>query len=79
MRSLIIACCVLGSASFAQQQQPTPKAKPQTVDFNPTTMTGERGLPIGELYAVPRKPVFGRLIQVRMNFNDKLAESVHER
>jgi len=34
--------------------------------------------PAVPIYAVPPRAKFGCLIQVRMNFNDKLAESVHE-
>lgn len=77
MRSITIALCFLGSAAFAQgKTQPTPK--PQIVEFQPSDVIGKGELPVGAYYGVPPKPKFGCLIQLRLNMNDKLAESVHE-
>lgn len=77
MRSITIALCFLASASFAQgKTEPTPR--PQNVEFTPTEIGADREVPMGTYYGIPPKPKFDRMIRVRLNFNDKLAESVHE-
>ena len=81
MRSLIAFLCLSSGLSLAQHPEVAPKSpKPpiQNVDFGDTTIPGERVVPIGEIYSVPPKAKFRCLIQVRMNFDDKLRESVHE-
>ena len=50
----------------------------QTITFGDVGIGGEREMPIGEYYGIPPKPIFVRLFKVRVNFNDKLRESVHE-
>jgi hypothetical protein len=77
MRLALVALCFVASLALAQKTEP-PKPLVQVVDFGETKIGGERSVPIGELYAVPPRAKFHRLIQVRMNFNDKLRESVHE-
>ncbi|MDP1830363.1 MAG: hypothetical protein Q8L48_44285 [Archangium sp.] len=77
MRSITIALCFLASASFAQGKN-EPRAKPQIVEFQPADVIGKGEVPVGAYYGIPPKPKFKRMIRVRLNFNDKLAESVHE-
>ena len=75
MRSLLVSVTLLASVSFAQHQKPDLPV--QKVDFAETSLTAGRGTPLGEIYAPPPKAKFDCLIQVRMNMNDKLRESVH--
>ena len=77
MRS-ILALCLTASVSFAQKTEPAPRPKVQTITFGDVGIGGEREMPIGEYYGIPPKPIFVRLFKVRVNFNDKLRESVHE-
>lgn len=79
MRSMIIACCVLGSASLAQQPEPTPKPKAQNLEFTGQEIEAGPLIPLADIYFGSPKPKFRSLIKLRMNFDDKLAESVHER
>lgn len=81
MRSIIVAVALVSSVSLAQQPEVTPKSpKPpiQNLDLTGTTISGEQAVPLGHIYVLPTKPKFGRLLKVRMNFDDKLRESVHE-
>ena len=76
MRSIATALCLLASVSLAQKSEPAPKA--QQVDFTGSNIGAERATPLGEIYLAHPKKKFDCRIQVRMNFNDKLRESVHE-
>ncbi len=81
MRTLILALVTLSSFAFAQTQQPAAKQppKPQQVDFEPNDVTGKQLLPTGSYIPVkPRVGGFKSLIQVRGDFNDKLAASVYD-
>lgn len=81
MRPLITALCLVSVVSFAQQPEPapkSPKAPVQNIEFTPSEVSGGREGPALPIYAIPPRAKFGCLIQVRMNMNDKLAESVHE-
>lgn len=80
MRSLIIALSLVSAVSLAQQPEApkSPKPQIQNIEFTPSEVSGTPEKPLGNIYFVPPKAKFGCLIQVRMNFNDKLAESVHE-
>ena len=78
MRSISIALCLVASVSFAQKTEPAPRPKVQTVTFSETGIGGDREVPLGEYYGIPPAPKFLRLFKVRVNFNDKLQESVHE-
>ena len=81
MRSIVIGLCLVAASALAQKTEPSPKKQPaaQRVIFDSDDLI-EGGLqhPTGEIYSVPPRAKFGSLIQVRMNFNDKLRESVHE-
>ena len=79
MRSITLAFFLVASAALAQQPEPTPKPRPQNVEFNGQVLEGGRSVPLGEIYLGSPKPKFRSLIELRMNFNDKLQESVHER
>ncbi len=77
MRSLMLAVGLLASVSLAQQKKP--ERPVQRVDIDSTDLIrGERGNPLGDIYARPPKVKFDCLIQVRMKMDDKLRESVHE-
>jgi hypothetical protein len=78
MRSITIALCFLASASSFAQGKAEPAPKAQNVTFDDDLVKGELMRPAGTIYSVPPRAKFGSLIQVRMSFNDKLAESVHE-
>lgn len=81
MRSLISALCLVSAVALAQQPElapNSPKPKVQNIDLTGTTIPGERYVPVGDMYSVPPKAIFKSLIKVRMRFDDKLAESVHE-
>ena len=81
MRSLTTVLCLVSAVSFAQQPESAPKSqKPQVqkVDFTASEISADTAVPLGTIYLVPPKPKFGRMLKVRMNFDDKLAESVHE-
>jgi hypothetical protein len=79
MRSFTLILGLVASVSLAQQPQPAPQQpRPQKIDFNEQEIGGGRSVPLGEIYFGSPKPKFRSLIKVRMNFNDKLAESVHE-
>ena len=80
MRVLAIACLV-ATTSLAQKTEPaSPKPAPaQQVIFDGNDLIeGTLQHPLGTIYLVPPNRKFDCLIQVRMNFNDKLRESVHE-
>ena len=76
MRSLILAVGLLASVSLAQQKKPDLPV--QNVDLTGADITGVVATPLGEIYLQPPKAKFDCLVRVRMNFNDKLRESVHE-
>ena len=78
MRSLTFGLLLLASVSLAQQPAPAPKPRVQTVEFLPSDIGGVRQTPLVEIYMSPLKKKFDCIIKVRMNFNDKLRESVHE-
>ena len=81
MRSFIAAVALVSSVSLAQQPERAPKSqKPriQNVEFTASEISADTAVPLGTIYLVPPKAKFDSLIRVRMNFNDKLAESVHE-
>ena len=81
MKKLVAVFAVLSLAAFAQTEQPQPskKAPVQKVDFTGGDLIeGELAHGLGEIYLVPPKAKFGSLIKLRMNFDDKLRESVHE-
>lgn len=75
MRPLIVVFFLVASVALAQQPPPS---KPQTVNFTPTEVEAGRVIPLAQIYLAPTKKTFARMIKVRMNFNDKLAQSVHE-
>ena len=77
MRAITIACFV-ASAAIAQQPATNSAPKATSADFTATPITGERLIPLGEIYSPAPKAKFDSLIRVRMNMNDKLAASVHE-
>lgn len=77
MRSLLLAVGLLATISSAQQKKADPPV--QKVDLTGADITGVVATPLGEIYLQPPKSKFDRLIRVRMNFDDKLRESVHER
>jgi hypothetical protein len=76
MRSFTLALLLVAAPSFAQT---SPKPKVQNVEFTPTDIEAKPEMPLGGYYGPPVKPKFDCLIKVRVNFNDKLADSVHER
>lgn len=80
MRTLILALVTLSSFAFAQTQTAAKQQpKPQQVDFEPNDVTGKQLLPTGSYIPVkPRVGGFKSLIQVRGDFNDKLAASVYD-
>lgn len=80
MRTLTVGLLLLASVSLAQQPQTIETPAPaQTVTFdNSGVIKGGVDHPTLGIYALPLKRKFDCLIQVRMNFNDKLRESVHE-
>ena len=78
MRSIVAIACLVATTALAQKAEPAQRPRVQVIDFNETKIGGERFVPIGELYAVPPRAKFDCLIQVRMKFDDKLRESVHE-
>lgn len=74
----VLVSLVFASVSLAQTN-PTPKPKPQVVDFEKgTDIDGQKAIPLGALYLAKPDPIFKSLIKVRMSFDDKLRESVHE-
>ena len=75
MRVVLVASLLVASLGSAQTQ-PTPK--PQKVEFGDDLIEGGREVPLGAIYEVVKRPGFHSLIKVRMNFDDKLRESVHE-
>lgn len=81
MQKLIAVLAVLSLPVFAQSgnsQQPK-KVPVQQIDFGETDLIeGGRAVGLGEIYVVPTSPKFKSLIKIRMNFDDKLRESVHE-
>lgn len=81
MKKLVAVFAVLSLSAFAQAEQPRPskKAPVQKVDFGDGDLI-EGDLATGSLDTIyVRAPVkFDSLIKLRMNFNDKLRESVHE-
>lgn len=82
MKKLIAVLAVLSLPVFAQSGNPTqpPKKAPvQQIDFSESDLI-EGGLArgLGDIYLVPPNPKFKSLIKIRMNFDDKLRESVHE-
>ena len=79
MRQILVALCLVSAASLAQSPAPTPKPAAQELIFDSSdTVKGTIVRPLGNIYSVPPKAKFGCLIERRMNFNDKLQESVHE-
>lgn len=81
MRSISLALALVASVSLAQQPEAAPKSQRppvQNIDLTGTTISAEQAVPLGNIYVVPPKPKFGRMLKVRMNFDDKLRESVHE-
>jgi hypothetical protein len=81
MRRIVLVSLVVSSLGWAQTE-PKPTAsqpKPQTITFDTDDLI-EGGLArgLGDIYLVPPNPKFPSLIRVRMNFDDKLRESVHE-
>ena len=80
MRLALVALCCVASVSLAQKTQPNQKTAPnqQVIFDGDDLIKGTLQHPTGEIYSVPPRAKFGSLIQVRMNFNDKLRESVHE-
>lgn len=82
MKQLVAILTVLAVPALAQRQpQPhesAPPQKVQQVDFTGDLIGGDREIPLGTIYAVPQRPTWKSLIKVRMNFDDKLAQSVHE-
>ncbi|MFZ5440050.1 MAG: hypothetical protein ACOZQL_08580 [Myxococcota bacterium] len=79
MKKLVAVVLLLALPAIAQTETPRPAPKPQQVDFQTGDLI-EGGLaqPLGSIYLVPPNPKFKSLIKVRMNFDDKLRESVHE-
>lgn len=77
MRSLTVGLLLLASISLAQQPAPQ-KPRPQNIEFGESDIDGKRATPLGDIYLPPLKKKFDSMIRVRMNFNDKLRESVHE-
>ena len=78
MRALALCCALLTLSAFAQTGEPRPDRKVQKVDFTGDLIEGGTLVPMGDIYLPPPKAKFGSLIKVRMNFDDKLRESVHE-
>lgn len=78
MRSILIALCLVATASVAQKSETAKPSPVQRVDFSEIDIGADRLTPLGEIYVVPPRAKFNCLIQRRMNFNDKLRESVHE-
>lgn len=82
MKKLIAVLAALSLPVFAQSgnaSQPAKKAPVQQLDFGEGDLIeGGRATGLGEIYVVPPNPKFKSLIKIRMNFDDKLRESVHE-
>lgn len=82
MKRAIAVVLLLSFAAFAQtdskKSEPKRSAPVQKVDFTGEVLTGETLTPLGEIYLAKPEVKFESLIRVRMNFNDKLRESVHE-
>ncbi len=81
MRFMVLVGALVATAASAQSERlnTTPRPATQTVDFGDGDLIdGTRALGLGDIYIVPPHPKFPSLIKVRMNFNDKLRESVHE-
>ena len=78
MCTFITLLVTLSSVAFAQTEPPKsqPNPKAQTVTFDGTGINGERELPSNTYVSAKRKRKFDSLIQMRANFNDKLANSV---
>lgn len=79
-KTLAVMMVVLAVPAVAQTEQEKKKAAPvQKLDFTEgSEIEGGAAVPLGHIYLVPPKRVFSNLIKVRMNFDDKLRESVHE-
>jgi hypothetical protein len=82
MRKLSALALVVSSLAFAQtsKTQPAPKQpKPQEIDFvTGSLIDGERDVPFEQRFVAHTPPKFSTLIKVRMNFDDKLMQSVNE-
>ena len=62
-------------ALFLTQQQP----KPQKIVFDePDLVTGDLKTPDADIIETSYRPVFGNLIKVRKNFDDKIVKSVEQ-
>ena len=78
MRTFIALLVAVSSLAFAQTEQPKRQLKPnaQQVTFGDHDVDGRRELPSSTWVTVKNKRKFDSLIQMRANFNDKLANSV---
>lgn len=73
----VLVSLVFASVSLGQTQ-PTPKPKPQVVNFENDVITGGTEGPADTLVTAKPQAKFERLFKLRTDFNDKLRESVHE-
>jgi hypothetical protein len=79
MRILASVMLVLATSAFAQAEKEKKPMRVQKMDFTEgSDIEAGRSVPLGEVYLGHQKPGFKSLIKVRMNFDDKLRESVHE-
>ena len=77
-RLIVVSLLVVSTAGFAQTEKKPERPKTQNMVFDGDLISGDREVPLGEIYGHSKRPVFKSLIKVRLNFNDKLAGSVHE-
>jgi hypothetical protein len=70
----------IGTTAMAQtaSSQPVVYPKVQKVILTGTKLTGDRDRPSGTTIVAPPKFKHERLIKLRMDFRDKMAQSVNE-
>ena len=79
MKTLLTSLLLFAVPALAQAEKEAKPAKTQTITFDGNDLiTGERETPFAQIFEARQPPRFKRLFKVRQNFDDKLAQSVHE-